>query len=459
MILFRIDPRFVAVARQGPASCAHARVSGVPRYARRTSHIACRPRPRARTDRQHAIIQGSLRQRQHARPETVTEACLRRTRKASGLERDDVRDSSAPAARPGAAARVRHPRLGGPDRIPNGPSDRTWSRLRAAVQQARDGSHGSTVQPAGLPPPKSSTRVHDAAYVESPRAHGAGRVGLPRPGHLLRPRQRRGRAPPPQGRRRSRRPAHRHGGGSVVCSAPPPGHHARPGPTRWASACSTASPWPRPTPSPAGSTRVLVVDWDVHHGNGTQEMFWRSPEVLYASLHQYPFYPGTGAVNDTGDGDGRGFTVNVPLAAGGGDDVYRSAFERAVLPVAHEFAPELVLISAGFDASARDPPRRDAPERRRRSDGWGRRCAGSPTKRLRGASRSSSRGATTWSGSRRGSPGHHRHRRRASDGDRSEPRHARGRRGRPSAREAQAGSYRLSRPDASRGTICLDLAR
>ena len=100
---------------------------------------------------------------------------------------------------------------------------------------------------------------------------------------------------------------------------------------------------------------LLVVDWDVHHGNGTQEMFWRSPEVLYASLHQFPFYPGTGTAEEIGEGDGRGFTVNVPLSAGGGDDVYRAAFKRAILPVAHQFAPELVLISAGFDASARDP--------------------------------------------------------------------------------------------------------
>jgi acetoin utilization deacetylase AcuC-like enzyme len=104
-----------------------------------------------------------------------------------------------------------------------------------------------------------------------------------------------------------------------------------------------------------GLRRVLVVDWDVHHGNGTQEMFWRSPNVLYVSLHQFPFYPGTGAVDEIGGGDGRGFTVNVPLSAGGGDEIYRSAFERAVVPVAMEFAPDIVLVSAGFDASLRDP--------------------------------------------------------------------------------------------------------
>jgi acetoin utilization deacetylase AcuC-like enzyme len=134
----------------------------------------------------------------------------------------------------------------------------------------------------------------------------------------------------------------------------PPGHHARAGHAMGFClvnnvAVAAAHAIAR------GLKRVLIVDWDVHHGNGTQEMFWRSPEVLYLSLHQFPFYPGTGAANETGEADGRGFTVNVPLSAGGGDDVYRSAFERAVLPVAHEFAPELVLISAGFDASARDP--------------------------------------------------------------------------------------------------------
>jgi acetoin utilization deacetylase AcuC-like enzyme len=101
--------------------------------------------------------------------------------------------------------------------------------------------------------------------------------------------------------------------------------------------------------------RVLVVDWDVHHGNGTEEMFWRDPSVVYASLHQYPFYPGTGALRDVGDGDGRGFTVNVPLSAGGTAAIYRGAFERVILPVVHSYRPDLLLISAGFDASARDP--------------------------------------------------------------------------------------------------------
>ena len=104
-----------------------------------------------------------------------------------------------------------------------------------------------------------------------------------------------------------------------------------------------------------GLERVAIVDWDVHHGNGTQEMFWQDPSVLYLSTHQFPFYPGSGDVDEVGEGDGQGYTVNVPLAAGGGDAVYASAFERVVLPVLEAYAPDLVLVSAGFDAAARDP--------------------------------------------------------------------------------------------------------
>jgi acetoin utilization deacetylase AcuC-like enzyme len=101
--------------------------------------------------------------------------------------------------------------------------------------------------------------------------------------------------------------------------------------------------------------RVLIVDWDVHHGNGTQEIFWDEPRVLYVSLHQFPFYPGTGRFDEVGDGDGRGFTVNIPLPGGCGDDEWTAAFRRVVEPIAHAFKPQLVLVSAGFDAHAQDP--------------------------------------------------------------------------------------------------------
>ncbi|MDB4946544.1 MAG: Acetylspermidine deacetylase [Labilithrix sp.] len=134
----------------------------------------------------------------------------------------------------------------------------------------------------------------------------------------------------------------------------PPGHHARPGQAMGfclLNNVAIAAAHARAR----GVKRVAIVDWDVHHGNGTQDAFVSDPSVLYVSTHQYPFYPGTGAVAETGTGDGTGYTVNVPLTAGGGDAVYRAAFERVILPVLEEYAPELVLVSAGFDASARDP--------------------------------------------------------------------------------------------------------
>ncbi len=100
--------------------------------------------------------------------------------------------------------------------------------------------------------------------------------------------------------------------------------------------------------------RVLIVDWDLHHGNGTQHSFWEDPSVLYFSTHQFPFYPGTGAIDEIGGGAGRGYTVNVPLPAGCGDAEYLAAFDRVLLPVARGFAPDLVLVSAGYDAADGD---------------------------------------------------------------------------------------------------------
>jgi acetoin utilization deacetylase AcuC-like enzyme len=104
-----------------------------------------------------------------------------------------------------------------------------------------------------------------------------------------------------------------------------------------------------------GHERVLVLDWDVHHGNGTEAIFYDDPSVLFVSLHQYPNYPGTGAVSDLGSGDGRGRTVNLPLPPGATDAVYAAAFERVVLPVIEQFAPDFTLVSCGFDAHAHDP--------------------------------------------------------------------------------------------------------
>ncbi|MCP3963293.1 MAG: histone deacetylase [bacterium] len=104
-----------------------------------------------------------------------------------------------------------------------------------------------------------------------------------------------------------------------------------------------------------GLERVAIVDFDVHHGNGTQHLYEDRGDVLFVSLHQHPFYPGTGAAEEVGFGDGRGATLNVPLAAGAGDDVYFRAMDQQVLPALREFAPRMLLISAGFDAWRDDP--------------------------------------------------------------------------------------------------------
>lgn len=105
----------------------------------------------------------------------------------------------------------------------------------------------------------------------------------------------------------------------------------------------------------AGAARVAILDWDVHHGNGTQHMFEADPSVMYLSCHQYPFYPGTGAATETGIGAGRGTTVNVGLPAGCGDAEYGAVFDRVMIPAIRQFAPEIILISAGFDAHLADP--------------------------------------------------------------------------------------------------------
>ena len=104
-----------------------------------------------------------------------------------------------------------------------------------------------------------------------------------------------------------------------------------------------------------GLDKVLILDWDVHHGNGTQHAFEEDPSVCYISLHQYPFYPGTGAAGEKGLGRGSGATLNCPMAAGAQDSDYEKAFQEQVLPAIDGFRPEMILISAGFDAHYKDP--------------------------------------------------------------------------------------------------------
>lgn len=101
--------------------------------------------------------------------------------------------------------------------------------------------------------------------------------------------------------------------------------------------------------------RAIIIDWDLHHGNGTQHSFYERPDILYFSTHQYPYYPGTGQVGETGSGPGKGFTVNVPLAIGPGDAEYVMIFEEILEPIALEYRPEIVFVSAGFDTYFQDP--------------------------------------------------------------------------------------------------------
>lgn len=105
----------------------------------------------------------------------------------------------------------------------------------------------------------------------------------------------------------------------------------------------------------SGIERVAIIDWDVHHGNGTQAIFNADPRVLFISIHQWPLYPGTGKSDEIGDGPGLGYSVNLPLPQGSGGQDYRAAMVQAAFPVLHQFRPELVLISAGFDAHIADP--------------------------------------------------------------------------------------------------------
>ena len=135
----------------------------------------------------------------------------------------------------------------------------------------------------------------------------------------------------------------------------PPGHHAERNRPMGFCLFNSAAIGAQYLRERFGLTRVLVMDWDVHHGNGTQHSFYDDPGVLYVSTHQYPYYPGTGALDEVGQGQGEGYTLNLPLSAGCGDAEYQEVFEFVIDPICRQFNPEFVLISAGFDAHVRDP--------------------------------------------------------------------------------------------------------
>jgi acetoin utilization deacetylase AcuC-like enzyme len=135
----------------------------------------------------------------------------------------------------------------------------------------------------------------------------------------------------------------------------PPGHHARPGRGMGFCLLNNVAIAARYAQSAFGLERILIADYDVHHGNGTQEVFYADPEVLYISTHQYPFYPGTGALGDTGIGAGQGTTINLPLRTGVGDEGYARLYAEVVWPAARRFSPQLIIVSAGFDAHWAEP--------------------------------------------------------------------------------------------------------
>lgn len=139
---------------------------------------------------------------------------------------------------------------------------------------------------------------------------------------------------------------------NAFCAMRPPGHHAERRTAMGFCFFNNAAIAARRAQVAHGAERVVVFDWDVHHGNGTQDIFWNDASVLYASTHEMPLYPGTGAASERGE---HGTIVNAPLAAGDGSDVFREALRTLILPRIEGFAPDLIVISAGFDAHWRDP--------------------------------------------------------------------------------------------------------
>jgi acetoin utilization deacetylase AcuC-like enzyme len=142
---------------------------------------------------------------------------------------------------------------------------------------------------------------------------------------------------------------------SIFAFVRPPGHHAEPDRGMGFCIFNNVAIAARYAGKKYGLKRILIVDWDLHHGNGTQRAFYDDPAVLFFSSHQYPYYPGSGSFNESGSGKGEGFTVNAPFPLGFGDAEYLSVYARILVPIALDYMPELILVSAGFDPFAQDP--------------------------------------------------------------------------------------------------------
>ncbi len=142
---------------------------------------------------------------------------------------------------------------------------------------------------------------------------------------------------------------------NAFCLVRPPGHHAERDQSMGFCLFNNVAIAARWAMQEYGIKRIMIVDWDLHHGNGTQNSFYETDRVLYLSSHQYPYYPGTGAMLETGKGGGDGFTVNIPLPGGQGDMEYARIYNELVVPVARAYQPELILVSCGFDIYDGDP--------------------------------------------------------------------------------------------------------
>jgi acetoin utilization deacetylase AcuC-like enzyme len=232
------------------------------------------------------------------------------------------------------------------------------NRLRAIIQRLEQS--GTAAQVKKIEPRKAEdewiTLVHTTNYVATLHQHvpTSGRVSLDpdtsmSPGSLTAAYLAAGGALAGVDAIMNRQVAH------VFCAVRPPGHHAEADRAMGFCLFNNVAIAARYVQKKHGLKRVLIVDWDVHHGNGTQHSFEDDPSILFFSTHQFPHYPGTGRATERGKGAGEGFTINVPMEAGEGDDEYHAIFMKSLVPAADVFKPEFVIISAGFDAHKDDP--------------------------------------------------------------------------------------------------------